>query len=489
MMEQTHQQNNLTESEFKHDSTSTRNYVGKLTGWFVCGHDRMTRITNWMKRRVSWSNSAEKRGKKALAMLDTENAFSRINNRHYQVKSQTRSGLHYDVKRIKKRWTCSCPDHTIKKSQCKHILMIMAHVVDKNAAGILGVSDAGTDSDNAGKSGETTVPDCKLSADSADTVHVYPVNEEVPAQCRHCHCTDMIKYGNQIWNSKTKRQQRYQCKECRKVFVYRAGMERMRCKMKHTCIMLNDYFKGHSTPSIADTLKQHGLSRHPTSILRAIKKYIQAIDKFTSTLPLNNIGDRWHVDEIYQKIRNTEYYNFGIIDHKTRFILAQQIADKKDGFNATNLLKCAADRAGKIPAEFISDCLPSYGKAFNDVYAPRNPLNEHSVHIADPDKAGRKKPSTHIGNAGINKHDKENNNISESFNSIQQACYRPRRGIKSPHSSIFPGFRVWYNFVRTHGTLKCTPAEAAGIKIHGSYKWRTLIGNAGTAMLVNGAAT
>ena len=147
-------------------------------------------------------------------------------------------------------------------------------------------------------------------------------------------------------------------------------MERMRCMAEHVCIMLNDY-KGHSTTSIADTLKQHGLSRHPTSILRTIKRYIQEIDKFTLTLPLNG-GDRWHADEILQNIGSKEYYNFGIMDHRTRFMLAQEVAGKKNGFNVTNLLNGAAERAGKIPAEFVSDCLPSYGAAFNTVYAPRS---------------------------------------------------------------------------------------------------------------------
>ena len=147
-------------------------------------------------------------------------------------------------------------------------------------------------------------------------------------------------------------------------------MERMRCMAEHVCIMLNDY-KGHSTTSIADTLKQHWLSRHPTSILRTIKRYIQEIDKFTLTLPLNG-GDRWHADEILQNIGSKEYYNFGIMDHRTRFMLAQEVAGKKNGFNVTNLLNGAAERAGKIPAEFVSDCLPSYGAAFNTVYAPRS---------------------------------------------------------------------------------------------------------------------
>ncbi len=45
------------------------------------------------------------------------------------------------------------------------------------------------------------------------------------------------------------------------------------------------------------------------------------------------------------------------------------------------------------------------------------------------------------------------------------------------------GFSVWYNYVRSHGPLGCTPAEAAGITIHGNNKWITLIGNAGVAAM------
>ena len=88
----------------------------------------------------------------------------------------------------------------------------------------------------------------------------------------------------------------------------------------------------------------------------------------------------------------------------------------------------------------------------------------------------------HIDKAGIGKkHDPQNNNILERFNGTQRACLRPRRGIKSAQQPVFPGFRVWYNFARTHGSIRRTPAEAAGITVHGRDKWRTLIGNASMA--------
>ena len=58
------------------------------------------------------------------------------------------------------------------------------------------------------------------------------------------------------------------------------------------------------------------------------------------------------------------------------------MADHKDGFNATNLLKDTKKQAGKIPAVFISDGLPSYSGVHQAVFAAKNPLDKHSVHIS-----------------------------------------------------------------------------------------------------------
>ena len=55
---------------------------------------------------------------------------------------------------------------------------------------------------------------------------------------------------------------------------------------------------------------------------------------------------------------------------------------------------------------------------------------------------------------------------------------RPRRGIPNPHSSLITGFFIYCNFVRPHPSLNgCTPAEAAGIIIHGVDKLRSNMSN------------
>ena len=57
-----------------------------------------------------------------------------------------------------------------------------------------------------------------------------------------------------------------------------------------------------------------------------------------------------------------------------------------------------------------------------------------------------------------------------------------RRGIKRSGSRPIIGFFIHYNFVRPHMAIAGrTPAQAAGITIHGPDRWRTMIGSAAPA--------
>jgi len=228
--------------------------------------------------------------------------------------------------------------------------------------------------------------------------------------------------------------------------------------------VLDDFFKGHSPPDISDSLEQEGVAPGRSGAYRMIAKHVPVIDAYTSGLPLNGLGDRFGADEIFEKIGGKMPCIFGIVDVKTRLLLATEMSDTKNGFDATGLPQAARERAGKKPTEFVTDGLESYGVGFDEAYAPKNPLDDHGVHIAD---------------AGLGKPGRFNNNVVERFNGTQRRRYAPRRGIKRRNSPVFPGFRVWYNFARRHTALgRSTPAEAAGVRVHGDNKWVTLIGNA-----------
>ena len=171
-------------------------------------------------------------------------------------------------------------------------------------------------------------------------------------------------------------------------------------------------------------------------------------------------GERFSADEMQVKVRGIGRYIFTIIDVATRFCLGYEVADRKDGHNATGLLNMAKKRAGKTPAELVTYGLSSYKEA----YMGATPLEKSSAHISDACPGNKKR----------------NNNVEERFNGTMGPFFRGRRGIKSADSPLFALFLVYYNFIRPHSSLRGrTPAEAAGITITpNTRKWRCMIGNA-----------
>ena len=146
MMEPTHlQQQKITDygfnSEIKPEATPvTGTVIGfrRLARWFSRGCDRMTRMSTWVQRRVSWSEGAKKRGQKAIAILEQQDQITRISPGCHSVQSQSQPGLFYTVKRtFTGRHECTCPDYRYRKAQCKHILSVSAQVVDENALAVL----------------------------------------------------------------------------------------------------------------------------------------------------------------------------------------------------------------------------------------------------------------------------------------------------------------------------------------------------------------
>ena len=327
---------------------------------------------------------------------------------------------------------------------------------------------------------EKTAVDDKPEGQSG--VEIHPVSE-YPEVCIYCQ-SRIIKWGFE--GNGAKRRQRYKCKnpKCAITFVYRGGFERMRKPVWAILRSFNDFYKGHSPTDISDSLEKEKCLVDPSSIYRWQKKFIISMDDYLQKLPIKT-SERFTADEVILhdydadeestknsttqkgKSNNQNSDNklclFMTLDVETRFCLSYNIGKHKNGYNATKLLEMAKKRAGKVPSEFVSDGLPSYGEAHSEVFAAKTPLDKYSVHVSD---------------ACIN-NKKRNNNIQERTNGTFRTFQRPRRGITSAKSPLIKGFFVYYNFIRPHSILgKRTPAEAAGITIHGLNKWKTIIGNA-----------
>jgi transposase-like protein len=173
------------------------------------------------------------------------------------------------------------------------------------------------------------------------------------------------------------------------------------------------------------------------------------------------VGDAWRADEVYVKIRGDLKYVFAMMDDETRFWIAQEVADRKDGHDASGLLRKSKEITQTKPKVFITDGLGSYHDAYMKEFWTVKRL-DRTLHIR------------HIHLQGD-----MNNSKMERLNGEIRDREKVMRGIKKKDSVTLTGYQLFHNYIRPHSALDGrTPAQACGITINGDNKWITLIQNA-----------
>jgi len=371
-------------------------------------------------------NQREIRGKE---ISEKNNQIRRLNESHYEVKSQSRNQIH-DVIGTEFGWSCSCEDHNFRKICCKHI-----HAVEISL---------------------------KLRKAVKKTVVLDVVNISC---CQYCTSENIKKAG--VRKNKTHNIQLYQCKDCKKRFSMNLGFEKMHASPQVITSAMQLYFTGESLRGVQKFLKLQGINMSHVSIFKWIKKYTKLMDNYLQTIT-PQVGDKWHADEVWLKINGDKKYLFAMMDSETRFWIAQEVADSKFQHNANNLLKMSKQVAKKTPSVFVTDGLPAYNKAFEQEYSQKNFLHKPSKHIRD----------IHF------KHQLSNNNIQERLNGEFRDREKVFRGLKKDDSPAITGIKLYHNYIRPHMSLNGdTPADRAGIEIKGDNKWLTIIQNASSRKL------
>ncbi len=254
----------------------------------------------------------------------------------------------------------------------------------------------------------------------------------------------------------------YNCKECIRKFSINLGFEGMHASPQIITSAMQLYFTGESYRNIEKFLNLQGTKFSHVAIYQWIKKYVSLMDNYLQTIT-PQVGDKWHADEVWLKINGDKKYLFAMMDHDTRFWIAQEVASTKFQHNANNLLKMGKNTAKKIPSVFVTDGLPAYNKAFKQEFAPKNDLQKPSKHIRDI----------------YFKHQLSNNNIQERLNGEFRDGEKTFRGLKKDNSPAITGIQLYHNYIKPHSALNNdTPADRAGIKINGDNKWITIIQNA-----------
>ena len=219
-------------------------------------------------------------------------------------------------------------------------------------------------------------------------------------------------------------------------------------------------FGGLPTRKTATVLKGMNVKASHMTVQNWATQHARLIETFVDRMR-PQVGEQWRTDELYLKIRGERRYPFAMLYSDTRYWLAKMVAEHKGNDDVAPIFEKAKKVAGKVPSKLVSDGAANFGHAHRKQYVAKNFLHKESVH------------ESHIHMAGDT-----NNNQMESFNG-NTLRHREKvvRGLKREDSAIISGLRLYHNHVRPHLGLPDgqTPGEAAGIRIEGSNKWKTVI--------------
>ncbi len=355
--------------------------------------------------------------------------ITRIRDDYYMVESQT-TYRKYEVWLKDDKWYCNCPDNRYRNKHCKHIGIIENQIT------------------------------FNIEKRQRNKITINPIVGDVVNCCPFCKSNKIKKNGTRKNTNYTV--QRFFCHDCKKSFPDNFGFSHMKNSPRAITTALQLYFSGESLRDTARSLQLLKINVSHQTIYNWIKKYVKLmythLDKITP-----QVGDAWRADEIYMKIKGNLKYLFAMIDDETRFWIAQQVLDRKEGADATELLQEAKRVTKRTPHTFTTDGLGSYHVAYKKVFW----------------QIDRQKRTLHIRHIHLQRD--MNNNKMERLNGEIRDREKVMRGIKRKDSSMLRGYQLFHNYFRPHMALNgMTPAQKCGIHINGNDKWETVIQNAAT---------
>lgn len=348
----------------------------------------------------------------------------RVSDYHYRVHSQT-TKREYDVIKVGDKWVCNCADHIYRHVCCKH-----AHAVEFSLK-------------------------IREEVRKEKSVIIEGINV---SRCLRCASDKLVKDG--IRHNKYGDIQRFTCKNCHKRFVVNLGFEKMRATPQAITSAMQLYFTGESLRSVQKFLTLQGVNVSHQTVMNWITKYTKLMKAYLDKIT-PQVGDAWRADEVFVKVKGNMKYLFALMDDETRFWIAKEVADRKEGHDASGLFRQAKEVAQMKPKVIITDGLRSYHNAYQKEFWGIK-RDDRTLHIR------------HIRMSGD-----MNNNKMERMNGEFRDREKIMRGIKKDDSVMFDGYQIYHNYLRPHMALNGqTPAEKSGIKIEGYNKWITLIQNA-----------
>ena len=254
--------------------------------------------------------------------------------------------------------------------------------------------------------------------------------------CKFCDSGRIRKDG--VRENKKGRIQRFKCQDCNKRFTANFGFEKRQFDETTITGALQMYYSGMSVRDIANHYEMMGIDVSFKTVYNWVSDYSKMTAQYLNGI-VPHVGNWFRADEVWVKIAGKQSYLFASMDDDTRYWLASDIVATKFQHNADSLLDMTK-QASKNPRNFITDGLPAYMKSSKKAFG------KDTNHVR------------HIHLAG--KRDRDNNNKMERLNGEIRDREKVFRGLKKMDTAVLDGMRVYYNFIKKHGSLNgMTPAS------------------------------
>jgi len=224
------------------------------------------------------------------------------------------------------------------------------------------------------------------------------------------------------------------------------------------------FFNGLSTRKVQAHLKAffpHNASN--VSVYNWVIKYSKKITKFTDGLKLE-VGAELQIDEQSHNRLGKQNWLIDSIDTKTRFVVASTFKKSRGQEELKQVLSIAKQKTLDQFQIVTSDGFTAYPKAIKRVFGYNNKLRKHNVFH------NVKKGCDNNGfNVSI---ERFHNNVKD-----RTKIMRGFHGSVESANTILKGFVIYYNFIRKHQGINCSPFELAvpNLKLENPNKWVELI--------------
>ena len=262
-------------------------------------------------------------------------------------------------------------------------------------------------------------------------------SQTITVQCPRCGSGKVVKRGYH------EGKQTFSCKTCARRF-FESG-ETLDNRAQQVGAAISMYYDGLSYKRIAENIAATFDRPEPSkrTIYQWVRNYTDKAIVAMREYPAHT-GDEWVADEMVLSVGGKEYWNWNVMDTKTRYVLASHLSESRNRIQAAAVMEKALHKAARPPKIIKTDRLSSYDDGIDMVFGGE---------------------VEHVKSDGI--HAEINNNMSERLQGTFRERAKVMRGLQSRESGqkFLDGWVINYNLFRPHESLGGkTPAEAAHVR-------------------------